>query len=45
MGIAMLLASAAAGALWQFIGPAWTFWAGAALALAAGAVTLAAMRA
>jgi len=45
MGIAMLLASAAAGALWQFIGPAWTFWTGAALALAAGAVTLAAMRA
>jgi MFS family permease len=31
-GIAMLAASALAGALWQFAGPAATFWAGAALA-------------
>jgi MFS family permease len=31
-GIAMLAASALAGALWQFVGPAATFWAGAALA-------------
>ena len=33
-GIAMLAASGLAGALWQFAGPAWTFWAGAALAAA-----------
>ena len=44
MGVAMLLASALAGALWQFVGPAWTFWAGAALSVAAAAVTLAATR-
>jgi MFS family permease len=31
-GIAMLVASALAGALWQFVGPAATFWAGAVLA-------------
>jgi hypothetical protein len=31
-GIAMLAASALAGALWQFVGPAATFWGGAALA-------------
>jgi MFS family permease len=31
-GIAMLAASALAGALWQFAGPAATFWAGAILA-------------
>ncbi len=31
-GIAMLVASALAGALWQFVGPAATFWAGALLA-------------
>jgi MFS family permease len=31
-GIAMLAASALAGALWQFVGPAATFWAGAVLA-------------
>ena len=31
-GIAMLAASALAGALWQFVGPDATFWAGAALA-------------
>ena len=34
-GIAMLLASAAAGALWHYVSPAATFWAGAALAAAA----------
>jgi MFS family permease len=44
MGIAMLLASALAGALWELAGPAWTFWAGASLAIAAAAVTLAATR-
>ena len=31
-GLAMLAASALAGALWQFVGPEATFWAGAALA-------------
>jgi MFS family permease len=31
-GIAMLIASALAGALWQFVGPSATFWAGAVLA-------------
>ena len=31
-GIAMLAASALAGGLWQFVGPAATFWAGALLA-------------
>jgi MFS family permease len=31
-GIAMLVASALAGALWQFVGPAATFWTGAVLA-------------
>jgi MFS family permease len=44
MGIAMLVASAAAGAMWQFVGPASTFWTGAALALVAAAVTMAATR-
>ena len=38
-GIAMLVASALAGALWQYMGPAATFWAGAALAAASFAVT------
>jgi len=38
-GIAMLVASALAGALWQFVGPAATFWAGAALAAASFAIT------
>jgi MFS family permease len=42
MGVAMLVASALAGGLWQFVGPAATFWAGAALALVAAMVTLAA---
>ena len=31
-GIAMLAASALAGALWQFVGPDATFWSGAVLA-------------
>jgi MFS family permease len=38
-GIAMLIASALAGALWHYVGPAATFWAGAALAAASFAVT------
>jgi MFS family permease len=38
-GIAMLVASALAGALWQYAGPAATFWAGAALAAASFAIT------
>ena len=38
-GVAMLLASAIAGALWHYIGPAATFWAGAALAAASLALT------
>jgi MFS family permease len=37
-GIAMLAASVIAGALWQYVGPAATFWAGAGLALAAAAL-------
>jgi MFS family permease len=38
-GIAMLAASAIAGALWQYAGPAATFWTGAALAAAAATIT------
>ena len=38
-GLAMLVASAAAGALWQFVGPAATFWAGAGLAALSFAIT------
>ena len=38
-GVAMLAASAFAGALWHYVGPAATFWSGAALALAAALVT------
>jgi hypothetical protein len=38
-GIAMLLASAIAGALWEYAGPAATFWAGATLAAASAAIT------
>ena len=38
-GVALLAASAIAGALWHYIGPATTFWAGAALAAAALALT------
>jgi MFS family permease len=36
-GVAMLLASFIAGALWHYVGPAATFWAGAGLAMAAAA--------
>jgi MFS family permease len=43
-GVAMLLASAIAGALWHYVGPAATFWAGAALALAAAILTRSALR-
>ena len=43
-GVAMLLASALAGALWHYVGPEATFWAGAALALAAAALTRFALR-
>jgi MFS family permease len=39
MGLAMLLASAIAGALWSYMGPAATFWLGAALAAASLAIT------
>ena len=38
-GLAMLVASALAGALWHYVGPAATFWAGAALASAAVVLT------
>ena len=38
-GVAMLVASALAGALWQYVGPAATFWAGAALAAASFGIT------
>jgi MFS family permease len=38
-GVAMLVASALAGVLWHYVGPAATFWAGAALAAAAAAIT------
>jgi MFS family permease len=38
-GAAMLAASALAGALWHYLGPAWTFWAGAMLAAASAALT------
>src|SRR5262249_20071627 len=43
-GVAMLASSAIAGVLWQFVGPAATFWAGAALAAASLAVTRSARR-
>ena len=43
-GVAMLAASALAGALWHYVGPAATFLAGASLAAAAGALTLSAAR-
>jgi len=43
-GIAMLVASALAGALWSFVGPAATFWAGAFFALACAAITKLAVR-
>jgi enoyl-CoA hydratase/carnithine racemase len=44
-GVAMLAASALAGALWQYVGPAATFWAGAALAAASFGITRFATRA
>jgi MFS family permease len=40
-GVALLLASVVAGLLWQYLGPAWTFAAGAGLAGLACAVLLA----
>ena len=43
-GIAMLAASALAGALWQFVGPAATFIAGAVLAALSFAITVVAIR-
>ena len=43
-GIAMLVASALAGALWQFVGPAATFVAGAVLAALSVLITLLAIR-
>jgi MFS family permease len=43
-GIAMLVAGALAGALWTWVGPAATFWAGAAFALACGTITRLAIR-
>ena len=43
-GVAMLVASALAGALWHYVGPAATFWAGAALAAASFALTRFAIR-
>ncbi|HUP30199.1 MAG TPA: MFS transporter [Usitatibacter sp.] len=43
-GAAMLLASVIAGALWHYVSPAATFWAGAGLALAAAALTRFALR-
>ena len=39
MGLAMLLASAIAGALWHYVGPAATFWCAAALAAASLVLT------
>ena len=39
IGLAMLLASAIAGALWHYVGPAATFWCGAVLAAASLALT------
>ena len=43
-GIALLVASALAGALWQFVGPGATFVAGAALAALSFVITLVAIR-
>ena len=39
-GVAMLAASAMAGALWHFLGPPATFWTGAAVAAAAASLAL-----
>jgi MFS family permease len=38
MGLALLLASVSAGALWTYTGPMWTFWAGSVWAALAGLV-------
>jgi MFS family permease len=43
-GLAMLAASVIAGALWQYVGPAATFWAGAALAAVSALATRAVLR-
>jgi hypothetical protein len=43
-GGAMLLASVLAGVLWQYAGPAWTFWSGAVLAALAAVLTRSALR-
>ncbi|HSN19334.1 MAG TPA: MFS transporter [Usitatibacter sp.] len=43
-GIAMLVSSALAGALWSWAGPAATFWAGAFFAVACAAITKLAVR-
>ena len=43
-GVAMLVASALAGALWQFVGPTATFIAGAALAALSFVITVLAIR-
>ena len=43
-GIAMLLASAIAGGLWQFLGPAATFWVGALFAASSAALTRSALK-
>ena len=43
-GIAMLVSSALAGALWSWVGPAAAFWAGAFFALACAAITKLAVR-
>jgi MFS family permease len=43
-GLAMLVASALAGALWQFVGPVATFVAGAALAAISFVITMASIR-
>jgi hypothetical protein len=40
----MLAASVIAGALWQYVGPAATFWAGAALAALSGIATRAVLK-
>ena len=39
MGLSMLAASALAGTLWHYVGPAATFWAGALLAAASAVIT------
>jgi MFS family permease len=43
-GIAMLVSSVLAGALWSWVGPGATFWAGAFFALACAAITKLAVR-